>query len=265
MDAEPTAPPPRQVPRPRRATRVLVDIALALVLLAGWSLLRSLAAPSEPAFRWLTPAQFAQATKPGPFTLLGYRLLNLTGPIWHGFVSLRPQINLSARLYVAALDIQREMPLPGSPFTNPDCARAWLLSAPVAKALREQLKTNSAATPINEANIITSDATRCTLTTGPMPCGLALDVLPKVASGALRLLLAANSTDVTVSGTSAQSRTNLAAFCIAHLQNGGALVLAPAISNDAGGTNLFLIISATAVDARGLPIAPPLQGTESRL
>jgi len=81
-------------------------------------------------------------------------------------------------------------------------------------------------------------------------------VSPEVRSGSIQLLLGVTSTESVGSPATnaAALSTNLAVACRVLLPNSGGLVVAGRKTGDLRGTNFWLILSTSAVDARGQPI-----------
>lgn len=246
-----------------RGSGRLVLAAAALVVFAIGILLWSSLPRSGPAFAWLTPREYARVTSPGPLRALMYRVMNLTPTLWRGYLASRTKLDLSVRLCALARDAEPGFRLPLGSFTNAEGERGWLLSAAEMAALREGMKRNPGAMSITQAGISTADGIQCSIFTGSAghgPGGLAVDVLPKVGSASIRLLLAATFTGKAGPLGSVSLETNLAAACVARFENGGGVVLGSALSNNPSGSNYLLLVTAMVVDSRGLPVKFPARG-----
>jgi hypothetical protein len=89
------------------------------------------------------------------------------------------------------------------------------------------------------------------------PVGVTVHLIPKFVSSSVELTLAATSTEIgALSGQAEAVRTNLGVACRVLLPNAGGLVVDGGNAPDASGQSRWLIISPTAVDARGNPIKP---------
>lgn len=144
--------------------------------------------------------------------------------------------------------------------------RAWILSPAELSAFRQRLKTIPDASLLGRLRAQTAAGTSAQTFVGGtalvagknVPIGLTLDVAPKMRSGSIQLLLGVTSTESVASPSTHPPAlsTNLAVACRVLLPNSGALVVSVGNPGDPRETNYWLIISPTAVDARGQPIKP---------
>ncbi|HWW00594.1 MAG TPA: hypothetical protein VNZ64_12925 [Candidatus Acidoferrum sp.] len=249
-------------PKPRRRVEIILAMALLAVLLGIVLLWRSFSYRSEPAFQWLTPAEFSHTTRLTPFTGIAYKLMNLAPALWRGYLSRRPHLSISARLYALTQGAEMQIGLPAASSTNTHGERAWFLSPVELKALQQEATTNLSFRLVTQAGIQTADGLHCTVMTGTSasnPTGLTLDALPKVSPGWVRLLAAASSIENRQGSSpfSATLHTNLAAAFRVRIPNQGGLLLAAPTDKSGSETNYWILISGTAVDSTGVPIKPP--------
>jgi hypothetical protein len=249
-------------PKPRRRVAIIPAMALLAVLLATGLLWRSFSYRLEPAFQWLTPAEFSHATRLTPFTGIAYKLMNLVPALGRGYLNRRPHLSISARLYALTQRPEMQIGLPAASSTNTYGERAWLLSPVKLKALQEKATTNLSIRLVTQAGIQTADRMHCTVMTGistSNPNGLTLDALPRVGPGWVRLLAAADSIENRRGSSpfSAMLHTNLAVAFRVRIPNQGGLLLAAPTDKSGSETNYWILISGTAVDSTGVPIKPP--------
>jgi hypothetical protein len=222
---------------------------------------------SQSQFTWLTPAQFAQANRPGALALLKYKLIKLGGPLMRYYHSHRPNIKIS--ITVATLSTASEQPGLGAPFTtNTDGMSAWVLSPAALAALQQALKTNSAASFVSHMITHTGNGQQAGMRRGGQSILLAsgtyaytgnsVDVVAKTSSTSIDLLLDASSTELSaVSTTNGPTvKTNFFAACRAILPDAGGLVINCRNADATNPTNYWLIVSPVLVDATGKPIKP---------
>ena len=262
--------PPEPAPTLKRPLnpRLKVTLKLTLVflgiLLLGIVLFFMLHVSPDRTLVWLTPAEFRQTTRPGIFTRIKYDIINLTGPFLRGFFRYRPQINIDSSLMAVSAAASEATDLGNPTATNTAGLRAWVLSPNDLQRFQRGLKTNPDAAVVSRPRISTANGIQAQLSVGQsapaggksIPVGLTIEIMPKVANGSLKLLVRFVSTEKAASprGDSAFIRTNLAVSCQALLPNGGALVVDGGSATPASGTNYWLIVSPTAIDARGQPI-----------
>ena len=253
------------IPKPnRRRRRRLVLAVLGMLVLVITLLLILLPRPGPP-FVWLTPAEMARFTQPGPLTRLKHELMNLTAPLWRRYWSTQPQILVDSRLLTLSAAAADQTGLGAPVATNTDGMHAWILSPPELSTFLQRLKTTPDASLLSRPRIQTATGTKGQMFIGGTvsvagintPVGVTMDLIPNLISGSIRLTFALTSTEMKApSGQAEALRTNLAVACRVLLPNAGGLVLEGGSARDANGTNHWLIISPTAVDARGNPIKP---------
>jgi hypothetical protein len=147
--------------------------------------------------------------------------------------------------------------------TNQEGVRAWILSADEFNDFNQRLKSLPGIDAGHIVSLTTFDGGQAqisngdprTVGTNSLLVGFTLDVLPKIAEGRFDLLVGATSTDVSPlpDGIITTVNTNLLTACRVLLLNGGALVVDGGATGLSPGTNQWLILSAMAVDAQGIP------------
>jgi hypothetical protein len=261
MDPQPPPPEqPKTAPsHPHPLLRRVILVGLSLMLLTMVILLFSATTSPKNHVTWLTPQEMARLTKPGPLTLLKYKLMNLTAPLWTRFQGKRASISIDSNLLELSADAAQQTGL-GPPFaTNTQGLRAWILPATGLQEFKKHLKTASGATILSSPRVQTGDGMEAQVSTGstvPMGgtnvwIGLAVDLTPTVIHDSIRLNLMVRSTELTgpVSTNMSSIKTNIDLACQAVLPNAQCLLV------DAG-TGCWFTLTPTLVDARGKPIKP---------
>jgi hypothetical protein len=237
--------------------RLLVVSAVVLVLLI---ILFRLLWPS-PQFIWLTPAQAAQANRPGLLTQLKYKLMRLSGPLMRYYSRRSDYILISTEIFNvnAAVDPAG----PDAPCViKDDGSRAWILSPDKLISFRQGFQAYTNVSKVFSPRIQTSSGgmTRCSMTQS-VPgstnvVGFTLDVTARSTSRSVNLFVDATDTSWTwAKGTTNISIiTNFAAACRTQLADAGGLVINCRGTDPASATNYWLIISPMLVDATGKPI-----------
>jgi hypothetical protein len=249
--------------RHRRTTFKLGFIALSALLLALTFFFCSSNPPDEKLV-WLTGGEWARAKEGSPFRRMKDKLMGWTAALWKSFWNSRPQILIDSRLLTLSKAAADQTDLGAPVATNSDGARAWILSPAELSGFLQRLKTIPDASLLSMPSAQTAASTSANVFVGEtilvlrtnFSIGLTLDVTPKVRSGSIQLLINVISTAV-VSSPPANApavSTNLAVACRVLLPNTGGLVVAGSNASHAQGKNYWLILSPTAVDARGNPI-----------
>lgn len=267
MESKPATPesPTLAAERGRRSALRIGGIAFGILLLAIFLFL-VLTSLSGRKVVWLTPAEFARSTQPGPFTTFKQKVKTLASPLWRYYRRTRLQIRIDSSmltLSAAAAEIRLGAPVT----TNANGMRAWILLPAELNALQAQFKTNAGALLVGAARVQTFDGSRAQLshtmqapTWGKPTTVLALtvDLIPKVVSGSVKLTTSVTYTEMTAPppGKVFAVKTNLTAACRVFLPNGGGLVVEEASVKDAIGDIYLLILSPTVFDAQGNPIKP---------
>jgi hypothetical protein len=269
MDSPPPTsetPPAAVVPNRRRALRrfLIVIVSLLVVLVVLFLVFAS----PNPQFAWMTPAQMAQASRPGSLTQLKYKAMRLAGPLMRFYHSHRPNIHIAVNVFTAS-------PIAGQTdpdtlgLTNADGTRAWILALQELSVFQQRFKTNSSVHLVSGMNIQTRDGMSASVAMGSRfsvnaatgtwtNIGTSIDALPKTSAGSINLLIHASSTEL--SGVSTTNgpviKTNFSAACRVLLPDAGALVLNCRNADPSNPTNYWLIVSPVLVDATGKPIKP---------
>jgi hypothetical protein len=253
-------------PAPARHGRVTVLAGAAIMLLFGLGLYFALRPVPANDLIWLTPAQFAQASHAGPWTRLKYRVKALLGPALKYVRPSRP--NIITRETMLALNAEAaRLAEPQRPAmaTNTAGISVWELSAAELKAVQQRLPTLPGAQTLRTGAIVTASGGQARLMmldaqspgARSAPAGLTCDASAKYSGGAICLLLGLTSTEKAPAGAgqSQSLQTNFTFACRARLENAGALLIERRADGSSASTNYWFIVSSTAVDARGNPIA----------
>jgi hypothetical protein len=200
---------------------------------------------------WLTPAELARSTQPGPLTTFKQKVRNLAGPLWHRFRRTPPQITISSSLLIISSTAAEQIGLGSPATTNANGMRAWILTPTESTELQRQLKTNSGTILLGNSSVMTLNRgqTRVVVgNTGAMVgtprTATTVDLIPKVVSGAVKVTIAATSIETVVPSGNAQSvKTNFAVACQAVIPNGGSLVLDSGSPKDGNTNRYWLIVS----------------------
>ncbi len=246
----------------RKGPFVLVLAVLGILMLGTFSFFIFKASPDGRVV-WLTPAEFRRSTQPDVLKRLKYKIIDLTGPLLRGFIRVRPQIDLDSSLMTLSTAASEATGLGPPAATNSDGVRSWILARDDLQSFQKRLESIPGAAVVSRPRISTANGVQSQLFVGEsslagnksIPVGLTVDIIPRVANGSIKLLVSVISTETVTSPKNSSSviRTNLALLCQALIPNGGGLVVDGG-SAKGSGTNYWLIISPTAVDARGKPI-----------
>jgi hypothetical protein len=217
-----------------------------------------------PPFAWLTDAEMARLTQPGPLTRLKDKVVIVTAPLWRHYWNRQPQILIDSRLLTLSAAAADQTGLGAPTATNTNGMRAWSLSPAELSSVLQRLKTIPDASLLGRPRAQTAAGTSARTFFGNtvpvagknVPVGLSLDVSPNVRSGSIQLTIGFTSTEWVVPYQAKDTglRTNLAVACRVMLPNSGGLVVAGGNTGDIRGTNYWLILSPAAVDARGQPV-----------
>ena len=250
--SEPASP----IPKSNRHGRRRFAFALLAVLLLVITLLFTLASRSGPPFVWLTQAETARLTHPGPLTRLKEKVIILTLPLWMRYWNTQPQILVDSRLLTLSTAAVEQTGLGTPVATNGNGMRAWMLPPTELEALRRRLNVIPGASFGSHLRIQTVSGMGSQAFTGgtiPVagsntPVGVTVHLVPKFLSSSVQLTFAVTSTEALA--------TNLAVACRVLLPNAGGLVVDGGNARDAIGKNHWLIISPLITDARGNPKKP---------
>lgn len=269
MDSPPPSP---EVPQPvRRRSFRRFGIIFAVVLVLAIILLLLCLPSAQPQFAWLTPAQVAQASRPGPLTQLKYKLIRMVGPLMRHFPSHRPNIMITADILAQPVKLGQVAPdAPG--VANSGGASAWILSPGDLLLFQQRLKASPSVNKLSSPRILTMSggqaifstiravtlvSTNLGVITGiSTNYGLTTDIKATASGDSISILL--NMSDTELVGPPVTPPppivTNLSAVCRVRLANGGGLVISSGQTGPGDSTNYWLVISPTLVDAAGKPI-----------
>jgi hypothetical protein len=265
MDSPPPSPeaPPAAVP-PKRRRALWRFLAVSVSLFAILVILFLAFVSSNPQFVWLTPAQIAQAGRPGLLTRLKYQLIRLAGPLMRYYHSHGPNIMITSS--IIRMSPGTGPPALGAPVASDASGMsAWILSPAQLASLRQSLRTNPAAFLLLSPSILTSSGVQSRASVGqsvPLApgiytnVGITLDATAKASSGSINLLLNASSTALSaLPGSNGPSiKTNFSTACRVMLPDAGGLVISCKNADPANPTNYWVVVSPTLVDATGQPI-----------
>lgn len=258
---------------PKRRPRILLRVVLASgVLLLAIILLLAPAVWPDPKIVWLTPSELARPAHSTVFAHYKYKLAVLVWPLIHNYWHGRLSINTDANFLMLSASAMEQAGL-GAPFaTNADGQRIWVLSPTEMASFQERLKTVPGALSICKTGVQTAEGRQGqarvrkledlgikALTNGVqplvrhIPIDLTVDVLPRIASGSIKLTIAVTATELIASqpGIPVINRTNLSAACRVSVPNAGGLIMEGGNAKDASGNTCLLIASPIAVDSRG--------------
>ncbi len=250
--------------RRRRPWPRLIAIATGLLCLVALALLLFTAISGERII-WLTPKQFSQSTQGGPLTKLKWKLVNRIPMFVWRIWPTKPSVRVDASLMTVTEAGVRQLHWGAPAATNGAGMRAWILSSAELVALQAQLKASSNVTVLSKPRVLTRSGTAASLFAGtiaqaskatPLPVGLSLEVVPKVAAKSIKLTVGLTATEAIPSSDTnlVAVRTNFTTACRVFVPSTGALVMDGGGANQPGSTNYWVIISPVAVDARGNPI-----------
>ncbi len=255
-----------RIPKPNPRRRRRFALAMLGMLLLSITPLLTLASRPGPPFAWLTQAEMARLTNPGPLTRLKDKLMNLTAPLWRRYWNTQPEIGMGCRLLTLSAAAADQTGLSAAVATNSNGVRAWTLSPAELGRFLQRLKTTPGVSLLSRPRLQTLNGVTGQMFIGSTgyvvqtntPVEVMMDLIPQVSSGSVRLTLRVTSTETVnlPSGYPAAVRTNLAVACRVWLPNAGGLVLNGGNARAGSGTNHWLIISPTAFDAQGHPIKP---------
>lgn len=251
MESKPALPKSGTLPaRSRRRSALRIGgIALGILLLAVIVAIVVTSLSGNDVV-WLTPAQLAARTQPGPFTAFKQKVRSVIAPVWTRLRRAQPMITLDCKVLTLSSATLEEAGLGEAATTNADGMQAWILAAPAATTLQQFVKTNAGANVLDSSAIQTLHGGKARillgnrLKVGATLVGTTIDVLPRNSAGSVRLVLNATVTSKAESPSNAASiRTNLAVTCQALIPNGGSLVLDGGSPKDGGENRYWLIVS----------------------
>jgi hypothetical protein len=202
---------------------------------------------------WLTPAELARSTQPGPFSAIKQKIWMVARPLRRFYRRNPPQILIETSLRtLSATTIQAaDLGIPVT--TNTTGMRAWILTPAELSAFRIHLKATPGAATGTTQSAQTLDGRQMQLQTVDLltvsgkliPVGLITELTPKVVSSSVKLTMAVTFTELVQPPPDKVStvRTNFTATCQAVIPNGGSLVLDGGPPKDGGENRYLLIVS----------------------
>ena len=264
VESQPKLPGPALPPR-QRTSRVVLWLGFggAATLLLTIILLFVLAAREQRPV-WLSSTEPAQNWRPGPFAPLKQKLVKLMPSFVWRFWRTKPIISITANLLTLPATAVDQTGLRTPVATNADGILAWILSPTELSVFRQQLQTIPGVDRLGSPGVTVFSGRQAQVQVvdtvqvqgKPTPVGLVVNLLPRASAGSINLAMSATSTEpfVPQPGGALEVRTNLAAACRVFIPNAGGLVLGSGNAKDADGKSNWLIVSPTAVDAKGNPI-----------
>ena len=253
METKPALPESVSLPaQDRRRSKLRIGMALLVLLLALllWLVFTSL---SGNQVVWLTPAELARSTQPGPFSAIKRKIWILAGPLARLYRRNRPQIVIETSLERPSLTIIEEAGLGAPVTTNAQGLRAWVFTPAASSAFRIRLKATPGASTGTTQRAQTFDGGQVQLQSVEMrtvsgkltPVGLITELTPKVVSRSVKLTMAVTFTELVQPPPDRVSiiRTNFTATCQAVIPDGGSLVLDGGSPKEGGKNKYLLMVS----------------------
>ena len=166
----------------------------------------------------------------------------------------QPLINLDCKVLTLSSAALEGAGLGAAATTNADGRRAWILTPTEASGLRQQFKTNSAASWLGNpsvASIATYGGVQARVVVGNAGAAVGvsrtdvtIDLIPKLVSSSVKLTIGATAIESPGSSRNSQSgRTNFTLACQAIVPNGGSLLVEGAPLKDGGENRYWLMVS----------------------
>jgi hypothetical protein len=226
-------------------------------LLLGLGVFFALRPGPTASFVWLTPAQFAHAANPGPWTQFETWLEKQLASVSRYHRRFNPTIGINSQLlgvsakYAQLKGIQRP-----AISTNADSVRVWELSAAEMGELESSLAWSNGMPLANQplplgigAPIIVFGGGQATAPLRKLPWQVNafgnINVRANCASNAIELLLRVNYTEpALIAGAGVLNRTNFDVAVCAHITNGGGLLFDRPQTTDPNGSREWLTVKA---------------------
>lgn len=230
----------------RRGWPVL--LVSVLLLLLGVGLFLMLRPSPRTDFAWLTPEQFTQVSKPGPWPRLQKAINSGLA-----YFSHRPRIWCELHSWCWTAEMARRIP-PLSPAisTNAAGGRVWVLSPMELDVLERQFRTMS----ISGASVLLdiSSSGRLPLMSASKA---AAAIYPKLQKWDGSALYRSGSIKVifSVRNSPGQVQTGLSLAFRASIPEAGGLLIEHTEPGDPSGAKFLLIFTARVVDSQGNPIS----------
>ena len=254
MEPKPALPESVSLPaKDRRRSKLRIGMAVVGVLLLALLLWLVFTSLSGNQVVWLTPAELARRTQPGPFSAIKRKIWILAGPLRGLYRRNRPQIVIETSLGTPSLTTIEESGLGAPVTTNTQGLRAWVLTPAESSAFRIRLKAAPGASTGTIQRAQTFDGGQMQLqsvdfriVSGKLtPVGLNTELTPKIVSRSVKLTMAVTFTELVQPPADKVStvRTNFRATCQAVIPSGGSLVLDGGPPKNGGENRYLLIVS----------------------
>ena len=250
--------------KPARSVLLWVVVVLCLGVFGILTISR-LRAHEDRRLKWMTQQEMTLIARGGRLTQLKWKLLTLLGPLQQRiFPVSKTLVHLDFKFISLKSGATAWAGLLPPTSTNADGSVAWVMAHEELGPFEHTLTANKAVQLLSSPGIITYDGGQATLHQGStvrvgstnIPCGLTVDVLPKTATGAIRLLLGVSSIDQALPQFDGNGpiTTNISAACQSFIPNNGGLVLTGKEQRPGGGRACWVIVHVIAVDAKGRPL-----------
>lgn len=217
-----------------------------------------------PEVTWLTPAELAQASKPGLVTQLRRKAINLTAPLWRWYQRKRHMVSVSSTILTLPPGADAQLALGPPTATDTNGMRIWTLSPEKLISLQQKLASKPGADVLSKSILPTLDGVQVYLNNAVYPSSRGapavysppnvwLAITPKIASRSVNLTVAITANQSPYAPAMAQ--TNISPGFRASLPTTGGLLIDGA-NIKCNGTNCWFLISPSILDAAGNPIKP---------
>jgi len=235
---------------------IRIGIAVSVFVLLGVLIfaiaIGSKSASPEATLVWLEPIQFAGQMQTNRFARVYYKALNFAAPVLRHFQRPKTQILIASK-FLAAHDVSMsQLGIGASNGTNQTGVQAWILSPVELEQIEKQMKRMKGLEVVNAPRITLTDGTTASVCCGQTDpkslqfIGVTVDVAPRIASHQFVVPMSAIYTEL-----NGAIQTNLYAACRVVVPNAGGILISSPESKDTNGTNYWIILSPTAIDASG--------------
>ncbi len=265
MDSPTPSSEPSSSPTPncRRALRRFIAAIAVLFLLAA--LFFVLARPGSKV-AWLTPAELAQASKPGLLTQWRRKAMNLTAPLWRWYQPRRRVVSISSTVLTLPPAAAAQLSLGPPAAADTNGMRIWILSPAELVTVQQRLTSQSGADILAKSILPTVDGLQVYLNNSTPPStvrGGPTVYIPPIVWLAVTPRIVSRSVNLTVAITAIQSpfapampQTNVTPGFRASLPTTGGLLIDGANIKYTNGQSCWFVISPSILDANGNPIKP---------
>jgi hypothetical protein len=238
-------------------------LCLGLVILTLGYLFATLHEAQPAQFEWI-----GNIMQPSPLRRLKYTLVRLAGPLLKWYKPNRRNLVINVDLIGVPAQWNATAGIGSAVSTNQDGTRAWILPETEFRQAVKIIKDANGADLINSSRVTTSDGSISQVqitdlvpvaaTNGSVvsyPVGTTVDLAPKIVAHSIRLVVGLTSTSASPATNGVKVVRIDAQVCSrALLPNGGGLIMSAGTNSSAVGTNLWLLLSTSAADARGARI-----------